>query len=123
MEIMRALFDTNILIDYLIGHNEARLIIEQYENPQISIITKMEVLVGTTEDNEEIIREFLDNFTVIPLNEEIAEIAIEIRKNNKIKLPDAIIWATAKYNNSLLITRNTKDFSMHSSDIKIPYNI
>jgi predicted nucleic acid-binding protein len=123
MEIMRALFDTNILIDYLIGHNEARLIIEQYENPQISIITKMEVLVGTTEDNEEIIREFLDNFTVIALNEEIAETAIEIRKNNKIKLPDAIIWATAKYNNSLLITRNTKDFSMHSSDIKIPYNI
>lgn len=123
MEIMRALFDTNILIDYLIGHNEARLIIEQYENPQISIITKMEVLVGTTEDNEEIIREFLDNFAVIPLNEEIAETAIEIRKNNKIKLPDAIIWATAKYNNSLLITRNTKDFSMHSSDIKIPYNI
>jgi predicted nucleic acid-binding protein len=120
---MRALFDTNILIDYLIGHNEARLVIEQYENPQISIITKMEVLVGTTEDNEEIIREFLDNFTVIALNEEIAETAIEIRKNNKIKLPDAIIWATAKYNNSLLITRNTKDFSMHSSDIKIPYNI
>jgi predicted nucleic acid-binding protein len=35
---MRALFDTNILIDYLIGHNDARLVIEQYENPQISII-------------------------------------------------------------------------------------
>jgi predicted nucleic acid-binding protein len=123
VEIMQALFDTNILIDYLIGHNQARLEIEQYENPQISIITKMEVLIGTTEDNEDIIREFLDNFTVIPLNEEIAEIAIEIRKKNKIKLPDAIIWASAKFRNSLLVTRNTKDFSVYSSDIKIPYNI
>ena len=120
---MQALFDTNILIDYLIGHNQARLEIEQYENPQISIITKMEVLIGTTEDNEDIIREFLDNFTVIPLNEEIAEIAIEIRKKNKIKLPDAIIWASAKFRNSLLVTQNTKDFSVYSSDIKIPYNI
>jgi predicted nucleic acid-binding protein len=83
----------------------------------------MEVLIGTTEDNEDIIREFLDNFTVIPLNEEIAEIAIEIRKKNKIKLPDAIIWASAKFRNSLLVTRNTKDFSVYSSDIKIPYNI
>jgi len=123
VEIMQALFDTNILIDYLIGHNQARLEIEQYENPQISIITKMEVLIGTTEDNEDIIREFLDNFTVIPLNEEIAEIAIEIRKKNKIKLPDAIIWASAKFRNSLLVTQNTKDFSVYSSDIKIPYNI
>jgi len=120
---MQALFDTNILIDYLIGHNKARLEIEQYENPQISIITQMEVLIGTTEDNEEMTREFLDNFVVVPLNEEIAEIAVEIRKNKKIKLPDAIIWASAKYKNSLLITRNTKDFSIHSTDIKIPYNL
>ena len=120
---MQALFDTNILIDYLIGCDQAKLEIEQYKTPKISIITKMEVLVGTTEENEEVIREFLNNFSVILINEEISEIAIEIRKKNKIKLPDAIIWASAKFNNSLLITRNTKDFSMHSSDIKVPYNI
>ena len=120
---MKALFDTNILIDYLIGHDQAKQEIEQYEKPQISIITKMEILVGATEENEEVVREFLESFCVISLNEEISDIAIEIRRKNKIKLPDAIIWASAKFANSLLITRNTKDFPMHSSDIKIPYNI
>jgi predicted nucleic acid-binding protein len=74
-------------------------------------------------ENEEIIREFIDNFRVVPLHEEIAEIAISIRRDNKIKLPDAIIWASAKFNDSLLITRNIKDFPKHSPDIKIPYSI
>ena len=106
---MKAVFDTNILIDYLIGNLLAKKEIEQYHSPQISIITKMEILVGVT-DNEEIIKEFLNGFNIIPLNDEIAEIAVNIRKENKIKIPDAIIWATAKYTDSLLITRNTKDF-------------
>jgi predicted nucleic acid-binding protein len=105
------------------GYEQAKVELEQYNSPQISIITKMEVLIGTTEDNEEIIRDFLDNFIIIPLNEDIVEIAVEIRKKNKVKQPDAIIWATAKYKNSLLITRNIKDFSMQSADIKIPYYI
>ena len=120
---MKAVFDTNILIDYLLGNSLANKEIVQYKNPQISIITKMEILVGASEDTEEVIREFLDNFTIISLNDEIAEIAIIIRKEHKIKLPDAIIWASAKYSNSLLVTRNTKDFPAHSADIKIPYNI
>jgi predicted nucleic acid-binding protein len=55
---MKAVFDTNILIDYLIGNLLAKKEIEQYHSPQISIITKMEILVGVT-DNEEIIKEFL----------------------------------------------------------------
>jgi len=122
MGFMKAVFDTNILIDYLIGNLLAKKEIEQYQSPQISIITKMEILVGVT-DNEEIIKEFLNGFNIIPLNDEIAEIAVNIRKENKIKIPDAIIWATAKYTDSLLITRNTKDFQGLGADIKIPYNI
>ena len=120
---MNVLFDTNILIDYLWGHVEAAKELEQYKTVQVSIITKMEILVGASQDNEEIIRDFLSHFTIIAVNEEIAEIAITIRKEHKIKLPDAIIWATAKYTNSLLITRNIKDFPAQASDIKIPYNI
>jgi predicted nucleic acid-binding protein len=111
---MKALFDTNILIDYLQGIEGAREELSEYHDLQISIITKIEILVGTIKDDEDIVREFLDNFTIVNLNEEICEIAISLRKKHKIKIPDAIIWATAKYNNSLLITRNTKDFPNHS---------
>src|SRR4051794_8258852 len=118
---MNILLDTNILIDYLLGNTEAGRELEQCNDCKISIITKMEVLVGTSEEHEETIRGFLDNFTVIDLSKEIADIAISIRKEHRIKLPDAIIWATAKYCNSLLVTRNTKDFPAHAPDIKVPY--
>lgn len=117
---MKVLFDTNVLIDYLQGIKGAARELNQYDNPSISIITKMEILVGINQSNEEIIRDFLNNFNVISINEEIAEIAVILRKDYKIKLPNAIIWATAKYNNSLLITRNTKDFPVPATDIKVP---
>jgi predicted nucleic acid-binding protein len=118
---MKALFDTNILIDYLLGKTEAKKEIFQHEQPYISIITKMEILVGASKDDEEIVRYFLNNFTIVDINQDISEIAISIRKTTKIKLSDAIIWACAKYIGSLLITRNTKDFPAHARDIVIPY--
>jgi len=120
---MKAVFDTNILIDYLLGYPAARKEIQQYNDPQISIITKMEILVGAAENNEDLIRGFLNRFSIISINDEIAEAAVIIRKEYKIKLPDAIVWATAKCNTSLLITRNIKDFPPQAADIKIPYNI
>ena len=49
---MKALFDTNILIDYLLGYEEAAKEIELYDDIFISVITKMEVLVGANKDNE-----------------------------------------------------------------------
>ena len=51
MEVMKVLLDTNILIDYLIGYKEAAKLIEQYKTPLISIITKMEILIGTESKN------------------------------------------------------------------------
>ncbi len=50
---MRALFDTNILVDYLNGVEAARREIALYEKPMISPITWMEVMVGTTPDDEQ----------------------------------------------------------------------
>ncbi len=44
------------------------------------------------------------------LSEDIVEMTIEIRKQYKTKLPDAIIAATALSNGLCIITRNTKDF-------------
>ena len=57
---MNALFDTNILIDYLLGFDNAKKEIEQYDNPQISIITKMEAPDSSTQDNEKTIRCFFE---------------------------------------------------------------
>jgi len=51
---MKALFDTNILIDYLNGNEAARIELAHYAQPLISSITWMEVMVGAGSDEEEI---------------------------------------------------------------------
>ena len=62
--VMKALFDTNILIDYLNGIDAARQEIARYEYASFSLITWMEVLVGTAAEEEPIVREFLHRFQV-----------------------------------------------------------
>jgi len=79
----------------------------------------MEILVGV-KNNQEIIKNFLNEFNIVFLNDEIVEIAVNIRKENKIKLPDAIILATANYTDSLFITRNVKDFKGLGNNIIFP---
>jgi predicted nucleic acid-binding protein len=124
MEVMKAVFDTNILIDYLNGINAVKKELLLYEEIFISIISWMEVLIGSTNiDEEKIIRQFLNRFTVLALTNNIAEKAIEIRKKYKIRLPNSVIWASALYNNCVIVTRNTKDFPENHPSVRIPYKI
>jgi predicted nucleic acid-binding protein len=117
------LFDTNILIDYLGGIPQARLEMERYTNRAISIITWMEVMAGTTQGDEKQVRAFLLAFSILPVTSEVAERAFALRRQRKIKLPDAIIQATAQVEDRLLVTRNSRDFPDHDRDIRIPYRV
>ena len=58
-----------------------------------------------------LMEEFVDTASVISLTDTIANKTIELRKNQKIKLPDAVIAATALTNDLVLISRNLSDFS------------
>ena len=49
-------------------------------------------------------------FLVLPITEEISDKTIELRKDYKIKLPDALIAATALVYNFTLVSRNVSDF-------------
>lgn len=120
---MKALFDTNILIDYLNGIEAAREEISRYPQVSISAITWMEVMVGAKSDEENIVRSFLTRFTLIPLTAKIAERAVEIRRATRIRLPDAIIRASAELENALLVSRNTKDFPASEPWVRVPYQL
>ena len=96
--MVRALFDTNILIDYLGGVGAAKKELARYEYRAISTITWLEVLVGVTAEDEAAIRAWLGSFDVIALDSAIANRAVEIRKQRRIRLPDAIVWASAQVN-------------------------
>jgi len=80
-------------------------------------------MVGADKNKEHIIRQFLSRFKQIAIDNEIAEIAVEIRQSKKIRLPDAIIWASAKSQQALLVSRNTKDFPESEADVRVPYQL
>ena len=120
---MNAVFDTNILIDALNGVTDADTEYGRYDRVLISRITWMEVLIGAPEDDAQS-REFMENyFEIAALDETIAEIAVQLRRSYRLRLPDAIIWATAKANNVALVTRNTRDFKSEWDDIHVSYRL
>ncbi len=90
------------------------------EGPNISLITKMEVLAFNYEfANEQIaVEDFVNGSAILVISDEIVYKTILIKKTGRIKLPDAIIAATAIVNRLILITRNIKDFSK-IRDLKI----
>lgn len=114
---MIAVFDTNIVIDALNGVAEADAEYSRYERVLISRVTWMEVLIGMEDDDSEL-RDFLDtHFEIFPLDLSVAEIGMQLRRAHRIRLPDAIIWATARVNDAVLVTRNTKE------GIRLPYTV
>jgi predicted nucleic acid-binding protein len=119
--MVKALFDTNILIDYLGGVEAARRELERFVDGAISVITWMEVMAGTTPQTEAGTRTFLGGFKHLAIDHAIAERAVILRRQKRIKLPDAIIWATAQTTDRLLVTRNTRDFAADEPGVRVPY--
>ena len=121
---MRAVFDTNILIDYLNGVDAARIELERNAQREISIITWMEVMAGARDDSEEdVIEMFLRDFRVIDLTRRVAREAVAIRRTHRMRLPDAIVWASARIESAVLVTRNTKDFPRNDPSLRVPYSV
>lgn len=107
--------DSNAAIDYLRGSLpvSGMTFMDGVINdiPKVSIVTQIEVLgFNTTPQAYKILTDFFEDALVLPLSDEVAQKTIELRKNHKIKLPDAIIAATALAYNLTLITRNIRDF-------------
>jgi predicted nucleic acid-binding protein len=118
---MKAVIDTNILIDYLSGVAKAKEELDSYDELYISFVTWMEILVGAEGEEEAEIRDFLRRFHIHPVDEAIAERAVSLEREHKMRLPDAIIWATARELGVLLVTRNTRDFNIKHPGIRVPY--
>ncbi len=123
----KLLLDTNILI-YL---SKKELNLEDFAKVNdvlyISVITLMEAkgYQYSNKKEETIIDTLCENLIKVSITDEVIETVIDLRKKHRIKLPDAIILATAIENNLKLITRNTKDFEVADpNDLVInPFNL
>ena len=118
-----ALLDSNIII-YFSKREVPLSFLDQFDNHYISVITYMEVLGYQFRDSkeEEFIREIVEVFSVLFIDQKIADMAIEIRRKRRIKLPDAIIAATSKVLNLCLVTRNIDDFKNIEIQIANPFD-
>ena len=81
------------------------------------------MLVGAPPALAQSTRDFLNAFRLIELCSDVADRAVSIRQDHRLKLPDAIIWATALVHGRLLITRDTKGFPADDPGVRVPYTM
>ncbi len=115
MSTTEYLIDTNILIYHTKGpqvtFNFLSNLIDQ-RALNISILTKIEFLGWDkhTPDGFEKCKKLMEPANIYPVDEEVANRAIELKRKVNIKLADAVIGATALINNLKLATSNVDDF-------------
>jgi predicted nucleic acid-binding protein len=117
MSTAEYLIDTNILIYHTNGSEVALDFLTKLTDESslnISILTKIEFLGWDkhTPEGFEKCKKLIESANVYPLDEEVANKAIELRRQVNIKLADAVIGATALVNDLKLATRNVDDFEM-----------
>lgn len=116
----RVVIDTNVLIAW----QKARRLIGVEKDSEVmpvySVITQIEALGfhGLSEESERVIESYIGVGQTVGIDAEIIAETIRIRKQARIKTPDAIIAATALCQDVELWTANTDDFK-HVDGLKL----
>ena len=115
------ILDSNAIIYLskgLIGIDEIICDSEEYA---VSVITYMEVLGYTfeSEKEEKFIHDLFALLHIKYLNSDIVQRVISLRKIRKIKLPDAIICATAMSEDAYLLTNDARLKTVKNLKVKV----
>lgn len=121
-------FDTGIVIDALLGieqgRAELRRALNQTGRAWLSRMAWIEIMSKSSGTELREMERFLAGFAIDEIDSEIADRAAALRRERKgIRLPDAIILATALVRGRVLVTRNIKDFPAEMPGIRIPYTL
>ncbi len=106
----RFLIDTNIISHYFAGSfSKAAMDFiarEIDKGIHASIITKIEALswVNTDKAKEDLVRQFINDIMIVGLTDNVVDRCISLRRGRSVKIPDAIIAATALVHDLTLIT-------------------
>lgn len=115
------LLDSNTLIYLSKGLLNIDEVLPDNEVYAVSVVSYMEVMGYTFESSTEeaMVKKLFDYFTLLMIDSVIANKVIELRKAYKIKLPDAIICATAIHYKAKLLTNDEKLQQISELDIRI----
>jgi len=108
------MMDTNVIIKYLAGDISAKRLLDSSSEISVSVIVVGELQYGAqkstrSKSNLELFANFLSNFSIVPVDENIAKIYGEVKdqlRKKGINIPENDIWiaATAKSRQSRLLT-------------------
>ncbi len=121
------LLDTDILVDFFRGHNQAVAFVHAHSDKIIlSSIVVAELYAGVREDAEKTaLDNFVSLFRIVPVGDEIAKAGGLYKrhygKSHGVGLADAILAATAEAENAELKTLNTKHYPM-LRNLRPPYS-
>ena len=126
----RFLIDTDVIIDHLRGEKEARDFLKQIKSIEAdilySVITKAELYSGVRSKEEEKVALLLSSMGEVGIDGEIAVDAGRYRNkfyaSHGLLLPDALIAASAKKIDAVLITLNKKHYPMKDIKKQVPYS-
>ncbi len=117
------LLDTNIIIDILKNRNWVTEYISDLETRPFSAcqIARIELLCHPfiTDEVEKRILEFLNKILVFPITYEVECQAILLRRKMKLKIPDALIVATAIVHDYILVTRDQQLFHLKYPELEV----
>jgi predicted nucleic acid-binding protein len=122
----RYLIDTNVIIDAQIGKipKAGMDFLTNVLNTSFNVSFVSYIEFMGYKDIKPQSEVFISMATIIEINKSIIDACIVLRKVKRIKLPDAIIAATAICNNLIIVSRNTKDFAnIENLQCIDPYNL
>lgn len=119
-------FDSNVIIDALRGFRQAHLELrrarESGARPWISRLVWIEVMSKGSGEGLRRTEYFLTGFGIDEIDGETGIRAALLRRERpRLKLPDAVILASALTRGRILVTRNVKDFPAEMPGIRVPY--
>jgi predicted nucleic acid-binding protein len=105
MRSERVVIDTNILLYILGGDKTANALLKGHD-VVASTMVRMEALVyhGDDMDHLQQVHRFLDRCQLEEIHRSIQDLAVDLRLRHRLKLPDAVIGATAIHLGIPLIT-------------------
>ena len=121
------LIDSDVIIDHLRGIGNFGKIINNTSNNKchISVISIVEVYSNLFPNEYKVVEMLLSELKIVNLDMIISKLAGNYRmifyKSHSLKIPDAVIAATAKFTNTILVTKNLKHFPMNDIQIIKPY--
>ena len=118
----RYLLDTNAVVALLQGNSKLLKHLQSAEWIGISVITQIEFLAfsGLSNEDKRLFSQFLQRIDVIelaPKQNELIDLIIKLRQQYRVKLPDAIIAATAIQYEASLVTADKQLQKIQELDV------